>query len=88
MDDTLHESLLHFQFNALRNLLIFEIILENRLWLSPSLREKSPNTVSFLVRIFPHSRILHISLYSAQMRKNADQKKSPYLGTFYAVHFQ
>ena len=35
MDDTLHESLLHFQFNALRNLLIFEIILENRLWLSP-----------------------------------------------------
>lgn len=29
MNDTLHESLLHVQFNAPANLLIFEIILEN-----------------------------------------------------------
>ena len=41
-----------------------------------TLCEKGLNTKFFLVRIFP---------YSVRIRENADQKKTPYLETFYAV---
>ena len=41
-----------------------------------SLRRKCPDTEFFLVRISP---------YPVQIRENTDQKKTPYLDTFYAV---
>ena len=55
-----------------------------------SLREKCPNTeffwsVLFRIRI-EYGEIRSMSPYSVRMRENTDQKKIPYLETFYAVN--
>ena len=57
----------------------------------PSLREKCPNTEFFLVPIFLYLDWIRDSLrksrYSVRIQENADQKKTPYLGTFYTLLF-
>ena len=55
-----------------------------------SLREKCPNAEFFLVRIFlfwtKYGDLLSKSSYSDRIRENADQKKTLYLSTLYAVN--
>ena len=55
-----------------------EIINNSTFSAKQPLRKKCPNTDFFLVHIFS---------YSVSIQENTNQKKTPYLDTFYTVNF-